>query len=116
MRCFPWKRGVKKSADIGRIASKPVKLAVSGKNYSSEDRVAASIKKLKIHNISNKHSQILPNDNMNHVIDSVNQNNEVEEMDTQEGKCVIVCLRFLMSSIHRNTDFTTKILKEIYSV
>jgi len=46
--------------------------------------VAASIKKLKIHNNSNKHNQILGNDNMNHVIDSVNQNNDVEEMDTHE--------------------------------
>lgn len=96
MRCFPWKQGVKKSADIGRIASKPVKLTVSGKNHSSEDRVAASIKKLKIHNISNKPNQILANDNMNHVIDTVNHNNDVEEMDTQEGKCVR-SLRFLMS-------------------
>lgn len=75
---------MKKSADIGRIASKPVKFAVSGKNHTSEDRVAASIKKLKIHNISNKTNQILANDNMNHVIDTVNQNNDVEEMDTQE--------------------------------
>lgn len=77
---------MKKSADIGRIASKPVKLTVSGKNHSSEDRVAASIKKLKIHNLSTKNNQILSNDNMNHVIDSVNQNNDVEEMDTHEGE------------------------------
>lgn len=76
---------MKKSADIGRISSKPVKLAVSGKNHSSEDRVAASIKKLKLPNISTKQNQILANDNMNHVIDSVNHNNDVEEMDTQEG-------------------------------
>lgn len=80
MRCFPWKQGVKKSADIGRIVSKPVKLTVSGRNCTVEDRVTAGLKKLKIHN------QILANDNMNHVIDRENQNNDVEEMDTHEGK------------------------------
>lgn len=78
MRCFPWKQGVKKSADIGRIASKPVKLTVSGKNYSSGDRVVTSFKKSKIQH------QIAANENMNHVIDRENQNNDVEEMDTQE--------------------------------
>jgi hypothetical protein len=74
---------VKKSADIGRIASKHVKVTVSGKNSynTGKDRaVTLSLKKSKIH------SQIAAIENMNHVNDKENQNNDVEEMDTQEGR------------------------------
>lgn len=74
---------MKKSADIGRIASKHVKVTVSGKNsYSTgKDRaVTLSLKKSKIQ------SQIASVENMNHVNDKENENNDVEEMDTQEGK------------------------------
>ncbi|KAJ9600815.1 hypothetical protein L9F63_001027, partial [Diploptera punctata] len=73
--------GVKKSADIGRIASKHVKVTVSGKNYNTgKDRaVTLSLKKSKIQ------SQIAAVENMNHVNDKENQNNDVEEMDTQEA-------------------------------
>lgn len=80
---------MKKSADIGRIASKPVKLTVSGKNYSAGERVVTTLKKSKIPN------QIAANENMNHVIDRENQNNDVEDMDTQEGKFIIKLIGFL---------------------
>lgn len=74
---------MKKSADIGRIASKHVKVTVSGKNSynTGKDRaVTLSLKKSKIQ------SHITSVENMNHVNEKENQNNDVEEMDTQEGK------------------------------
>lgn len=74
---------MKKSADIGRIASKHAKVTVSGnKNYSAgKDRaVTLSLKKSKIQ------GRIAAIEIMNHVNDKENQNNDVEEMDTQEGK------------------------------
>jgi len=76
---------VKKSADIGRIASKHAKVTVSGnKNYSTgKDRaVTLSLKKSKIQ------GHIATIENMNHVNDKENQNNDVEEMDTQEVETV----------------------------
>nr|CAD7462491.1 unnamed protein product [Timema tahoe] len=77
--------GVKKSADIGRIASKHVKVTVSGKNSynTGKDRaVTLSLKKARIVN------QVPIADNMNHVNERENQNNEVEEMDTQDVETV----------------------------
>lgn len=74
---------MKKSADIGRIASKHAKVTVSGnKNFSTgKDRaVTLSLKKSKIQ------GRIAAIEIMNHVNDKENQNNDVEEMDTQEGK------------------------------
>lgn len=63
-----------KSADIGRIASKPivpVRLNLSGKNHL--ERAPLKYK-----------SQPVVNENMNHIIKR-DVKDEVEEMDTQEG-------------------------------
>nr|CAD7262039.1 unnamed protein product [Timema shepardi] len=73
--------GVKKSADIGRIASKHVKVTVSGKNSynTGKDRaVTLSLKKARIVN------QVPFADNMHRFNARENRNNEVEEMDTQD--------------------------------
>ncbi|KAF4524831.1 hypothetical protein B566_EDAN014313 [Ephemera danica] len=85
--CFPWKQGSKKAADIGRIASKHVKVTVSGKNSSyhsnqpGKDRRSLSVLSLRkpINQI-----QVATLEAMNHVNDKEAPNNEVEEMDTQE--------------------------------
>jgi hypothetical protein len=83
VRLFPLETREKNSADIGRIASKHAKVTVSGnKNYSAgKDRaVTLSLKKSKIH------GTIAAIENMNHVNDKDNKSNDVEEMDTEEGK------------------------------
>lgn len=81
MRCFPWQQGVKKSADIGRNSSKPVKHTVSGKNYHSTERVTLKKSKLEY--------QPAPIGNMNHIrFQTVHLMKEdgMEDMDTQEGQ------------------------------
>lgn len=70
---------MKKSADIGRIASKPVKSTVSGKNYCTTER--ATLKKSKVD------YPTVPIESMNHIIKR-DIKDEVEEMDTQEGEAM----------------------------
>jgi hypothetical protein len=79
----PWKQGWKTAADIGRIASKHVKVTVSGKNslHSSSQPAktcSATLKKA-------KPTEAASTETMNHTNDKDIVKDEVEAMDTQEG-------------------------------
>ena len=80
---FPWKQGWKTAADIGRVASKHVKVTVSGKNilHSSTTPAkpcSATLKKA-------KPTETASAEKMNHTNDKEMVKDEVEAMDTQEG-------------------------------
>jgi hypothetical protein len=80
---FPWKQGWKTAADIGRVASKHVKVTVSGKNilHSSTPPAkpcSATLKKA-------KPTETASAEKMNHTNDKEMVKDEVEAMDTQEG-------------------------------
>lgn len=66
-----------KSADIGRIASKHVKVTVSHKNSSNLPRERPVTSRSPAHKTANTM--------MNHANDKDAQNRDVEEMDTREG-------------------------------
>lgn len=68
---YPWSQGVAKPADIGRIASKHVKVTVSGKNSLTAGRGERAVTPK-------------GNDTMNHINDIDNHQSEPEEMDTRE--------------------------------
>lgn len=72
----PKHRGVKKSADIGRTVSKPIKLSMSGKNiYPSLEPLKNKNKVLEEQNFNE----------MNHIAKVDCPNSMIEEMDTQDG-------------------------------
>lgn len=75
---YPWFQGVAKPADIGRIASKHVKVTVSGKNSLTAGKGERAV-------TPKKGKQNTANDTMNHVNDRDNQQSEPEDMDTREG-------------------------------
>ena len=66
-------RGGVNTADIGRIASKHVKVTVSQKAPSTPNRERT---------VTSLHKKVLGNGNMNHVQEN---QSEPEEMDTREG-------------------------------
>jgi len=79
----PWKQGWKTAADIGRIASKHVKVTVSGKNslHSSTQPAKTCLATLK----KAKPTETASTETMNHTNDKDLVKDEVEAMDTQEG-------------------------------
>ena len=93
----PSPKGKFRLADIGRIASKHVKVTVSGKNSAAKDKTATNHKKGK--GVPTITPITPPENNMNHIVEPENKEpeqdsiyNSVEDMETQEGKIVLLLI------------------------
>ena len=93
----PSPKGKFRLADIGRIASKHVKVTVSGKNSAVKEKTVTNHKKGK------GVLAITPNtpseNSMNHIVEPENKEaeqdsvyNSVEDMETQEGELIFAVL------------------------